>query len=320
MGKLSKILRLWLAIVLIFGWTGCGSDGGSGSNNSDAQSEPVVQTIKEENDKAIDFTEQTISYFDAVEEYFETLETESGGIDLTGMTVEDLVGILGQEQVDALAQNLFSIYDQTIEPSGEALQAAYDALVLAEQEYENYLDPEAGTMVQPAGLLTVGAVCAAGGILLTGMGTIVSCVQEVLKEQRACIDGYIQQGYSEDVAGLACTLQNPEAIKRCGIEVATSYYTTALSAGAKGYKMLQYLIDALSAYDAGTKIKALFGERGCSSSQGVAYPYDNDGAFSSAETLNPEASYFFGSATKACSWCPKETGHSWRSRTDTPAA
>ena len=213
--------------------------------------------------------------------------------------------LFGQAQVDALAETLSALYDQKIEPSGEALQSAYDALVLAEQEYENFLDPQAASMLQPAALLTVGAVCAAGGILLTGLGTIAYCVQEVLKEQQACIQGYIEKGYSKDVAGLACTLQNPEAIKKCGIDVAMSAYTTALSAGAAGYKKLQFIIDALSAYDSGGKIKAILGERGCSSSQGFAYQTGKEGALSAAAAPNPDATYFLGTGDEGMFLVPE---------------
>jgi len=301
----SKVLRISLVIILMMGWTGCGGSSGGGGDDTTLQTDQVIKIVEKENENANEFASQSILYFDAIEEYFEELETGTGGIDLAGMTVDDLVNILGQEQVDILADKILSIYSQKIEPAAEAMNTAYNDLVLSEQEYEDFLYPDATSMVQPAGLFTFGAACAAGGILLAGVGTIAYCVNEFIKENQACIKGHIEEGKSEAVATLACTLQNPEAIQKCGIDIATSAYTTALSLGAGGYKKIQFIIDALSAYDAGGKIKTLIGERWGSSTQEFGRQNGNVITIGTTVAPNPDATYFIGTSEEGIFLVPE---------------
>jgi hypothetical protein len=294
MKSFSKVLRVSLAMILMMGWTGCGGSSGGGGDGPDSQTDQALKIVELENENANEFASQSILYFDAVEEYFEELEAGTSGIDLTGMTVDDLVAILGQEQVDILADKILSIYSNKIEPAAKAMDTAYNDLVLSEQEYEDYLNPGAASMVQPAGLVTGTVLCAAGGILLTGMGTILYCVNEVIKENQACIKMRMDEGKTKAIATLACTLQFREAIKNCSIDIATSAYTTALSAGAGGYKIIQFLIDTYSGVDSAIKIKTVIGERGCSTNQGFVGQSTNDSWTDVAIAPKPDASYFIG--------------------------
>jgi len=295
MKNFSKVLRVSLAIILMMSWTGCGASSGGGGDDSDLQTDQALKIVELENENANEFASQSIIYFDSVEEYFEELEAGTGGIDLTGMTVDDLITILGQDQVDILADKILSIYSNEIEPAAEAMDIAYNDLVLSEQEYEDYLNSgPAASMVQPAGFFTGAVICAAGGILLTGMGTILYCVNEVIKENQACIKMRMDEGKTEAVATLACTLQFRESIKNCGIDIATSAYTTALSAHAGGYKVIQFLIDTYSGVDSVKKIKTVLGERGCSTNQVFVEQTTSDNLIDMAVEPNPDASYFIG--------------------------
>jgi len=295
--RLCILIIIYFFIVTPF-LASCGGGGGdNGENEASSQTDQVMAVLEKENETATEFASQSISYFDAVEEYLEAIENETGGIDLDGMTVEDLVNIIGQEQVDALAEATASIYSQKIVPAANAMSSAYYALLLSEQQYEDFLDPDAAaSMMQPAAFFTVPVVCAAGGILLTGVGTTVYCVNEVIKERNACEQGYLAQGYSENIAGVACILQNPKAIVNCGKDIAVSAYTTILSGGAAGFKKIQLSIDAFSATDAFVKIKTLFGQRSDNSTQGFGNQNVNESMISVAAAQNPYATYFIGTS------------------------
>ena len=110
MKAFSKVLRVSLAIILMMGWTGCGGGSGDGGDDSASQTDQAIKIVEQENNSANEFASQSILYFDAIEEYLEELEIGTGGIDLTGMTVDDLVNLLGQGQVDNLADKILSIY------------------------------------------------------------------------------------------------------------------------------------------------------------------------------------------------------------------
>ena len=304
MKNVSKAVRVWLVFMIMTSWTGCG--GGGGESAVDLQSAQVKAVVDQENADATEFASQAISYFDAVEEYLKLIEDETGGIDLSGMTVDDLINLLGQEQVDVLADAAASLYSRSIVPSAQAMYAAYNALEASEKAYGDILNlNQTAGMMQPAEFVTAAVVCAAGGVLLAGVGTIAYCVNEFIKENQTCVKGYMDKGYEENVAGLACTLQNPEAIKKCGLDVAVTAYTTPLSLGAAGYKKIQLAIDAFSAYDAGGKIKTLIGERWGGSTQGFGIQIGNDSTIGVAAAPNPDAAFFIGTSEEGTFLVPE---------------
>jgi len=113
------------------------------------------------------------------------------------------------------------------------MNTAYNDLVLSEQEYEDFLNPDAASMVQPAEFITTAVVCAGG------------------------------------------------------------------------YKKIQFMIDALSAYDAGGKIKTLTGEHWGSSTQGFDRQNGNVGTIDVAAAPNPGATYFIGTSEEGIFLVPE---------------
>ncbi len=285
------IVASLLVLCSIYVFSSCGSST-DGSNSIDRPNTQIQEIVQAENKQADQFVSKTILYADSVNQLFDEIETKTLGMDLEGMTVDDLVYIFGKEEVDSLAQTIVSLFDEKINPASESMNEAQANLALYEQQFQDMLEgTSASSQFAAVGLITAGAVCVAATVLVAGAGTIAYCTTEVRKENNACIADRMSKGESRNVATLACTLQLSVSFKKCLKDIAFTVYTTAVGASSPKFRKFK-LINKTS--KARGKIKKLIGQKGCGSNQNWGGQIEAENARSIAGSFNPDGTLFVG--------------------------
>ncbi len=272
--KAYKFGMYIVSMGLVFGiMTGCGGGGTSEVPTAVTPDTPSSVTIEDvlekENIQATQFVSQMIAYADAVNEHSDVFEAATLGLDVEQMSVEDLINVLGEEEVNSLASQLLTIHDEKIVPSFSAADEAGNDMIASEEQIKEIVYGTSQTSVLAEGFVTnrtlkvldgelafepftmSGAACiVAGGLVLYSVvASGLTCGKAVLTEYAACRvkDKKDFPSHTNVVSHLACTLQLPYAGEECLKQMAILWTSTAGSIAATGYKALQLGIDAGSA-------------------------------------------------------------------------